>query len=32
MVDERTVLALAVFVEGKAGKVRLIDNGFVFPR
>jgi pantoate--beta-alanine ligase len=32
MVDERTVLALAVFVEGKAGKVRLIDNGFVLPR
>lgn len=32
MVDERTVLALAVFVEGKAGKVRLIDNGYVLPR
>ncbi|NLX19408.1 MAG: pantoate--beta-alanine ligase [Desulfobulbus sp.] len=32
VVDEWTVLALAVFVEGKAGKVRLIDNGFVLPR
>lgn len=31
-VDERTVLALAVHVEGKAGKVRLIDNGYVLPR
>ncbi|WP_028317931.1 pantoate--beta-alanine ligase [Desulfobulbus elongatus] len=31
-VDERTVLALAVHVEGRAGKVRLIDNGFVLPR
>jgi len=31
-VDERTVLALAVFVEGKAGKVRLIDNGLVLPQ
>ena len=30
-VDERTVLALAVFVDGKAGKVRLIDNGRVLP-
>jgi pantoate--beta-alanine ligase len=28
-VDERTVLALAVHVDGK---VRLIDNGFVLPR
>lgn len=32
MVDERTVLALAVHVEGKAGKVRLIDNGIILPR
>jgi pantoate--beta-alanine ligase len=31
-VDERTVLALAVHVDGKAGKVRLIDNGSVLPR
>ena len=31
-VDERTVLALAVHVDGKAGKVRLIDNGFILPR
>ncbi|MCL1980467.1 MAG: pantoate--beta-alanine ligase [Proteobacteria bacterium] len=31
-VDERTILALAVHVDGKAGKVRLIDNGFVLPR
>jgi len=31
-VDEHTVLALAVFVEGKAGKVRLIDNGYLLPR
>jgi pantoate--beta-alanine ligase len=31
-VDERTVLALAVHVEGKVGKVRLIDNGFVLPQ
>lgn len=30
-VDERTVLALAVFVDGRAGKVRLIDNGLVLP-
>jgi pantoate--beta-alanine ligase len=28
-IDARTVVALAVYVEGKAGKVRLIDNGFV---
>ncbi|MDY0389928.1 MAG: pantoate--beta-alanine ligase [Desulfobulbus oligotrophicus] len=32
VVDEQTVLALAVFVEGKVGKVRLIDNGFVLSR
>ncbi|MCL2458505.1 MAG: pantoate--beta-alanine ligase [Desulfobulbus sp.] len=31
-VDARTILALAVHVDGKAGKVRLIDNGFVLPR
>ncbi|MCL2789120.1 MAG: pantoate--beta-alanine ligase [Desulfobulbus sp.] len=32
-VDERTVLALAVHVDGKAGnKVRLIDNGFILPQ
>ncbi|MDR2550325.1 MAG: pantoate--beta-alanine ligase [Desulfobulbus sp.] len=31
-VDERTILALAVHVDGKAGKVRLIDNGFVLPQ
>ena len=31
-VDARTVLALAVFVDGKAGKVRLIDNGYVLPQ
>jgi len=32
-VDERTVLALAVHVDGKAGnRVRLIDNGFILPR
>jgi len=31
-VDERTVLALAVHVDGKTNKVRLIDNGFILPR
>ena len=31
-VDARTILALAVHVDGKVGKVRLIDNGFVLPR
>jgi pantoate--beta-alanine ligase len=28
-VDERTVLALAVHIDGK---VRLIDNGYILPR
>lgn len=31
-VNERTVLAMAVHVNGKTGKVRLIDNGYVLPR
>jgi len=31
-VDARTILALAVHVDGKAGKVRLIDNGFILPQ
>jgi pantoate--beta-alanine ligase len=33
-VDERTVLALAVHVDGKTAKakVRLIDNGFILPQ
>lgn len=32
VVDERTVLAMAVQVEGKAGTVRLIDNGYILPQ